>query len=200
VTTLHQIRSEKTRERLLNAAMTLLQTKGYGQLSMHEVAREAGMTAGAVQHHFATKATLMLEVLARVVAQLEVADDFWPSKNWPLKRRADHFVREAWARLYGQPRFAVAWTAYLAARDDPAVMAHIVSQRAALSESVHGRMAEIFPRMCQGEAGKARMDFVLSALRGMGLVAPFAAEPAIAPQLQVLSNFIQVSESTGDPS
>ncbi len=60
--TLHQLRSEQTRERLLDAAIALMDAKGHGQWSVHEVARAAGMTSGAVQHHFASKATLMLEL------------------------------------------------------------------------------------------------------------------------------------------
>ena len=49
---LHQLKSAQTRARLLDAATDILQTKGYGQLSLHEVARAAHMTTGAVQHHF----------------------------------------------------------------------------------------------------------------------------------------------------
>lgn len=50
-TTLHQLRSEQTRERLLDAAIALMDAKGNGQWSVHAVARAAGMTSGAVQHH-----------------------------------------------------------------------------------------------------------------------------------------------------
>lgn len=188
---LHQLKSEQTRERLLDAAVTLMQAKGHGQLSVHEVARAAGMTAGAVQHHFSSKAALMLEVITRLIGQLEDASDFWPPGHWHLKRRADHFVQQAWAQLYGQPRFTVAWSAYLAARKDALMVAHIIERRSLLSSRLQQRMAQSFPEMCSGPQARARVHFVLSALRGMGLQAPFAQADAIAPQLQVLSRFIQ---------
>jgi AcrR family transcriptional regulator len=188
---LHQLKSEQTRERLLGAALDLMQARGHGQVSVHEVARAAGMTSGAVQHHFATKATLMLEVITRLIGQLEAASDFWPPAHWPLARRADHFVQQAWAQLYGQPRFAVAWSAYLSARDDPMVAAHIVHTRGNLNSQLQQRMAQCFPEMCQDPEGPARVQFVLSALRGMGLVAPFSGEASVAPQREVLSRFIQ---------
>ena len=188
---LHQIKSEQTRERLLDAAVGLMQAKGHGQLSVHEVARAAGMTAGAVQHHFSSKAALMLEVITRLIGQLEEASDFWPPAHWRLKRRADHFVQQAWAKLYGQPRFAVAWSAYLAAREDALMVAHIVERRRQLTASLHQRMAQSFPEMCQGPEASARVQFALSALRGIGLVAPFSAAEAVAPQLQVLSQYLQ---------
>ncbi len=188
---LHQIKSEQTRERLLDAALDLMQTKGHGQLSVHEVARAAGMTSGAVQHHFASKAALMLEVITRVIAQLEDASDFWPPAHWPLAQRADHFVQQAWATLYGQPRFTVAWSAYLAAREDELMVAHIVERRGWLTASLQQRMAQSFPEMCQGPQATARVQFVLSALRGMGLVAPFSPAAAMPAQLQVLSQYLQ---------
>ena len=188
---LHQIKSEQTRERLLDAALDLMQAKGHGQLSVHEVARAAGMTSGAVQHHFSSKAALMLEVITRLIAQLEEASDFWPTADWPLKRRADHLVQQAWATLYGQPRFTVAWSAYLAAREDELMVAHIVERRGLLTASLHQRMAQSFPEMCQGPQAEARVQFVLSALRGMGLVAPFSPAAAMPAQLQVLSQYLQ---------
>ena len=56
----HQLRSELTRARLIEAALEVLEGKGLAQLSVHEVAREAGLSSGAVQHHFAYKAVLMV--------------------------------------------------------------------------------------------------------------------------------------------
>lgn len=196
--TLHQIKSEQTRERLLGAALALMQDKGHAQFSVHELARAAGLTAGAVQHHFESKAELMLEVITRLIHQLEAGSGFWPSPDWPLPRRARHFVSQAWEQLYGQPRFAVAWSAYLAAREDPRLVAHIVARRSLLTASLREHMERCFPEMCNGPQASARVQFVLSALRGIGLVAPFSTEAAIPPQLAVLADYLQSFQ--GDPT
>lgn len=188
---LHQLKSTQTRARLLEAAMEVLQTKGYGQLSIHEVARVAQMTTGAVQHHFGSKAALMMEVLAHLVDRLDKDNHFWPPAQWPGRRRADHFVKQAWEQLYGQPRFAVAWSAYLAAREDPVMTAHIIERRTQLSERLTQRMHESFPELRQGPDSRARVNFVLSCLRGLGLQAPFASPEVIESQLKVLSQTIQ---------
>lgn len=193
---LHQIKSEQTRQRLLDAALALMKTKGHGQVSMHEVAQAAGMTSGAVQYHFATKASLMLAIMTRLIEQLEAHSDFWPPLHWPLAQRADHFVAQAWAQMYGQARFTVAWSAYLSAQNDPEAVAHIIQTRAGLGTQLQQRMAQCFPELGQGPEGEARVQFVLSALRGMGLVAPFSSEGSIAPQLRVLSQFLQSFAST----
>lgn len=188
---LHQIKSAQTRARLLDAAMEVLQTKGYGQLSLHEVARAAQMTTGAVQHHFGSKAALMMEVIVHLVDKLDQDNDFWPPEHWTAKRRADHLVHQAWQQLYSQPRFAAAWSAYLAARDDTVMTAHIVERRTQLAERLSQRMHRSFPELGAWPDGQARVNFVLSCLRGLGLQAPFAAPAVIEAQLKVLSLTLQ---------
>ena len=188
---LHQIKSEQTRERLMDAALDLMQAKGLAGLSMHEVARTAGMTTGAVQHHFPSKATLMLQIIERLVQQIDTDDSFWPAPHWPLQRRADHFVQQAWLRLYGQPRFAVAWEAYLAVRADAAMVAHIQAARAPINDKLLLRMLRSFPEWAGGPAAEARFQLVLSCLRGLGVVAPFSSPAAIDQQLQQLSLLLQ---------
>lgn len=189
---LHQAKSAQTRARLLQAAEEILLSKGHGQLSLHEIARVAHMTTGAVQHHFGSKAALMMSVVAHLVDKLSQNSDFWPPADWPSQRRAEHFVAQAWAQLYGQPRFAIAWSAYLAVRDDPMLTEHIRTQRTALSQAFLARMGESFPELAGSPHGLARMQFVLSALRGLGLLTPFSDPAVIKPQLQVLSDTLQL--------
>lgn len=185
---LHQIKSAHTRARLLTAAEQILLDKGHSQLSFQEVARVAEMTTGAVQHHFGSKAALMMDVVAHLVAKLGETSDFWPPADWSPKRRAEHFVTQAWEQLYGQPRFAVAWSTYLAVRDDPLLTAHIKARRAELSQMLMPRMGTSFPELVTQADGFARMQFILSSLRGLGLLTPFTDGQAIRPQLQVLSD------------
>jgi AcrR family transcriptional regulator len=188
---LHHIKSELTRERLLSSAMIVLQESGSSQLSLQAVAQAAGMTTGAVQHHYASKAALMMQVLTRLIAELEGSAEFWPSPRWTLQRRADHFVKQAWGQLYSTPRFATAWSAYLAARDDVVMTAHIIEQRANIQQRLRAQFVAAFPELENRPQVDASIQFVFSSLRGMGLVRPFASESAIQDQLSVLSGFIQ---------
>jgi hypothetical protein len=100
-------------------------------------------------------------------------------------------VRQAWLQLYSQPRFAAAWSAYLAARDDAVMTAHIVERRTQLGERLSQRMHQSFPELGAWPDGQARVHFVLSCLRGLGLQAPFASTEVIEAQLQVLSLTLQ---------
>jgi AcrR family transcriptional regulator len=64
---------QATRRRVLDAAAELFQTRGYHATAMHEIARAAGVTGGAMHHHFATKKALGLAVIEERVA-IEVRD------------------------------------------------------------------------------------------------------------------------------
>lgn len=63
------------RARILDAAYDLFQSQGYSATSVHEIAAAAGVTGGALHHHFATKKAIGLTVISdRVGAAL---DETW---------------------------------------------------------------------------------------------------------------------------
>lgn len=51
------------RRRILDAAFELFQSRGYNAASVHEIAASAGVTGGALHHHFASKKSLGLAVI-----------------------------------------------------------------------------------------------------------------------------------------
>ena len=61
------VRSARTRRALLDAARALFAEKGFAATGRDEIAERAGVTRGALYHHFASKT----EVAAAVVAELE---------------------------------------------------------------------------------------------------------------------------------
>jgi AcrR family transcriptional regulator len=59
-------RSETTRKQLLDAASKLIRQKGFGGLRTIEVASVAGVSRGALMHHFPSKHALVVAVLTHV--------------------------------------------------------------------------------------------------------------------------------------
>lgn len=53
------VTSDETRERLLTAAMKVISERGYDGTRVAEIAREAGVTTGAIYNHFDSKADLL---------------------------------------------------------------------------------------------------------------------------------------------
>lgn len=70
-------RTDATRRALLQAARALFVEKGYGATSTPEIVAAAGITRGALYHHFADKLDLLRAVVAQeeeaVAAEIEAA-------------------------------------------------------------------------------------------------------------------------------
>ena len=190
---LHQLRSLNTRQRLLQAAIELLAQRGDLGVSLQDVAREAGMTTGAVQHHFASVVGLRTEVLSRLVQSLGEVEGFWPDPTWPLARRAAHFVGGAWREVFGRPRFGTAWAAFLGARAHKPTRAHVVQRLAPIMTGMAEQLLRSFPELAVRADGRARAEFVLAALRGMGLAAPFCPPGFFDLHLELLRDYLVTS-------
>jgi AcrR family transcriptional regulator len=62
-------RTEATRNALIAAARRLFTEKGYDRVAAEEIVREAGVTRGALYHHFGGKAELLEAVYERLEAE-----------------------------------------------------------------------------------------------------------------------------------
>jgi TetR/AcrR family fatty acid metabolism transcriptional regulator len=59
-----------TRERILQAAMSVFAERGYGATSVDEIARQAGSSKGGVYFHFANKQAIFEALIADLVTML----------------------------------------------------------------------------------------------------------------------------------
>ena len=54
-----QLKSKETKDRIFQAAKTILRKKGYEGLSIKNICEEAGVSNGSFYHHFKTKDDLL---------------------------------------------------------------------------------------------------------------------------------------------
>ncbi|HZU40972.1 MAG TPA: TetR/AcrR family transcriptional regulator [Solirubrobacteraceae bacterium] len=125
--------SSATRERLLGAAEELIDEGGYGAATVAAIAARAGVAAGTLYRHFASKEELFVElfrsVCDREVAAMRTADAAMPDGSAHVERLVTvlgTFARRALRR----PRLA--W-ALIAEPVDPLVDAERLAYRARYS-------------------------------------------------------------------
>jgi AcrR family transcriptional regulator len=90
-----RLTSEERREHLLHVGVELLGRYGTADISIEEIAREAGVSKGLLYHYFPTKNDFFLAVLARSQAEMDlgVARDPELSALEQLDRNLDGFLR-----------------------------------------------------------------------------------------------------------
>lgn len=127
--TLPQQRARETRTKILDAARKLFGDRGFGQATIEDIAGAAGVSNGALYHHFASKEELFkailtdhisderLEISALVPAASlrEVLERF--ASYWFEHLRKDHEVdplfAEVWAQAARDPWARQAMTGFI---------------------------------------------------------------------------------------
>lgn len=97
-------RSAATREALISAARKLWGARGYAEVGTPEIAKEAGLTRGAMYHQFADKAALFREVV-EAVEQEVMARMATLVASSGAKSPADAIraAVDAWLEVSGEP-------------------------------------------------------------------------------------------------
>jgi AcrR family transcriptional regulator len=96
-------RTAATREAILNAVVESIAEVGFGRTTALEIARRAGVTWGAVQHHFGAKNGILEAVLEESFARFARQLAKIPA-DAPLPERIHQFVTRAWEH-FASPHF-----------------------------------------------------------------------------------------------
>jgi AcrR family transcriptional regulator len=171
-----------TRERLLAAARELIEEGGYGAASVAQVAERAGVAAGTLYRHFASKEDLFVEVFravcereleAMLAAAQAMADDAGHTER--LEQVLATFARRALRR----PRLA--W-ALLAEPVDPRVDAERLAYRERYRELTAQALAAAIEAGELPEQDVALTAAALVGACGEALVGPLAPRAGRRPE------------------
>lgn len=91
-------RSADTRARIVRAVVECVAELGVQRATASAIARRAGVTWGAVQHHYGGKDGILTAVLDDTFARFAARFDDFPIAL-PLPARAARFVERAWAHF-----------------------------------------------------------------------------------------------------
>lgn len=166
-----QPRGQGTRDRLLLAAVAVLETGGYAAASVAAIAEHAGIATGTLYRHFPSKADLFVEVYRAIGDQELVEMATAAAVRRSIGEALDAVVATFAGRALSRPRLA--W-ALVYEPLDPAVDAERIAYRRAYAK----RMAE-FVRVGvdRGELPDQDPDTTAAALNGAiveALVSPLA--------------------------
>lgn len=99
-------KSKATQDAIIGAVISLIKEEGYAAASSSQIARRAGVTWGAVQHHFGGKEEILEEILQRSHSKFHdtlSASSFTTGKP---QRRVAKYVDAAWYHYQGEEYMA----------------------------------------------------------------------------------------------
>ncbi len=154
-----QERREDTRARLLAATIDCLVDHGYAGTTTQRVQDRAGLSRGALLHHFATKEQLLVAAVTHVAdAQIRAVRDE-AATGAATETELLHHVMSG-------PLFLAGLELWQAARTEPALRAALVPAERRVGAAVRTLLDELFPR---SRERRIEVDGLLALYRGLAL-------------------------------
>ncbi len=98
-------RTAGTRKRIVEAVVDSIADVGFQRTTAQEITKRAGVTWGAVNHHFGGKDGILAAVLESSFQHFVSLTDSIPRDGLSLEDRAGRFVEQAWLH-FGDARYA----------------------------------------------------------------------------------------------
>lgn len=160
-----QDRSRQTRLRLLEAAVTCLVRDGWSGATMSVIAREAGTSRGAMQHHFPTREDLIFAALEHTFEQRMAS---LSQVEVPEGRRAE-FVVQLVIDYNTDDLFKAALQMWAAAAADPGLRERITPLERRFAREVHQMAVQLLGAEDSDPNTHALIQGTLDLARGLGL-------------------------------
>jgi AcrR family transcriptional regulator len=171
-------RTALARSALVQSAIALLSEQGFARTTTAAIAQHAGVTTGALHHHFPTKESLLLAVLDELadeaLALLRALRDADVRDDGPARA----IVTSLWS-FYGSRRYWAVWEINLGLRPDSEMYAALKSHRASTREQMQQAIdTNVALRPHTKQALTELLPFLLSTMRGIFLETFFAGHEA----------------------
>jgi AcrR family transcriptional regulator len=165
-------RVEAMRNRLLDATIDSLAGSGYSGFSTNDVVRRAGVSRGALAHHFPTKADLVAAAADRLI-ELRAAEFRQRFDAIPPSRRTVARALDVLWTFFEDPSFHALLELMVAARTEPELRSVMATGSRHAADVTREVFAESFPDL-------ARLPFVGETLDGiLALYSGLAAQAAL---------------------
>ena len=166
--TWQQTKSENTRAAILEAALACFYDLGYGATTTEKVAKRAGVSRGAMLHHFPSRLHLVREAVRYLyVKRLQLFEEQELKVNEGAEHtRISEGIDAYWQQLHS-PLFTVFHELRVAARTDDDLQQAMALDHQKLDESWAKVAVSLFPDLAQAEDFETANLLTVFLLEGM---------------------------------
>jgi AcrR family transcriptional regulator len=170
VTEPQQDRSRATRQRLLEAALESLAELGYAGSTVAVVAARAGVSRGAAQHHFPTRADLFAAAV-EYITEVRLAEIREQAAALPAGGNRTEAILGLVVGVYTGPLFRAALHLWVAGSTDEALGSQLTRLEAHVGRQVHRALVEVLGADEKQPGVRETVQGILDMARGLGLAA-----------------------------
>ncbi len=163
-----QDRSRATRQRLLEASVESLAEVGYAATTVSVVAARAGVSRGAAQHHFPTRADLFAAAV-EYMTEVRLAEIRAQAAALPSGAGRTEAIVGMLADVYTGPLFRAALHLWVAASTEEALRQQIVRLESHVGRQAHRALLEVLDISERTPGVRETVQGVLDMARGLGL-------------------------------
>jgi AcrR family transcriptional regulator len=155
------------RRQLMQATVASLIETGFARTTTVEICRRAGVTRGALLHHFDSLADLFAATLAHLYEQFLAGSDGAGGEDGPVDGEA--LVDGLW-RHFSRPEYKAVIELWLASRNEPELGAVLAPTILKIRDLANPRLnPQLLARLGQSAEAVAFYRLVLEAMIGMAL-------------------------------
>lgn len=170
-------RSSSMRLRLIEATLDLLLSKGYPAATAADIVARAGVTRGALSHHFENKDELVVEAIDHLLKRTTAEIRVYASQVGQGALSISDFVDRLWI-IFSGPFFMITLEQITAARHNEPLRRRLVER----TREFHASLDDIWRQFFSGSGmGSVEVETSLNAtlclLRGMGVQSVLRHDP-----------------------
>ncbi len=171
-------RSSETMARLSNATIALMTEVGFVNMTTTKIARRAGVSRGAMLHHFSSKVALVIHATGEMWGRVVAASDALRAASDPARPDPDAFIEALWEGAMAETHVSVSVDMMIAARGDADLKSHLDKWVLRMFASYRAAARHAF-----GQAGLAEPESdaliatMASALRGQRVAQMMSPDP-----------------------
>ena len=185
-------RRTETRRKLIESAIQLLRESGFARFTIGDVASRAGVTSGAVQHHFSSRQDLLLGVFEALFPTRHVQIYERAMTELSVAERVDRIVELYWKRIYGRSDYLTIWELIFGTRAHPDLRQRLKDSQRQIVVAAVSDLSRIFADIGLRSKTALRIwTFIASQLRGLALLSIFEEPGVLRDDITLLKEAVR---------